>query len=123
MPVSLTLGLIVPWADSTVMPTISTFLPLNSLAILLNLGISAIQGSHQVAQKSTMRTLPLRSDDFVLPPAMFSSSKSGAGPLTATDPESGAAFVERAGEFVQANNTSGITTAKAAFFIVSYYNV
>src|SRR5262245_62336957 len=120
MPVSFTLGLIVLWADSTVMPTISTFLPLNSSAILLNLGISAMQGSHQAAQKSTIRTLPFRSAAFNLPPATFSSSKSGAGPLTATVPESGPAFVE-AGEVAHQNDDSASKTTNDALFIVSNY--
>src|SRR5262245_60595867 len=102
------------------MPTISTFLPLNSSAILLNLGISAMQGSHQVAQKSTISTLPFRSAAFNLPPAMFSSSKSVAGPVTATEPE--AAIVE-VGEFKNENNVSANATTQETLFIESNYKV
>ena len=43
-------------------------------------GISSMQGPHQVAQKSSTTTLPLRSACLTRPPARSGRSKLGAGP-------------------------------------------
>src|SRR5262245_50450107 len=120
IPSSLTLGLMSAYGDCTVMARICTSLPRSSSAILLNFGTSDQHGSHQVAQKSTTEILPFRSAALILPPATFSSSKSGAGPLSCI----GALSLElEGGRDLHANRQRAIGKAKAIFLIVLYYNV
>ena len=78
-----------------------------------------MQGSHHVAQKSITETLPLSSAALILPPATFSRSKSGAGPLGVAD----FSDVETGWREVQPNNASTIASAIAVFFIGLYYSV
>jgi len=79
-----------------------------------------MQGSHHVAQKSITETLPFRSAAFSLPPATFSSSNSGAGPLGLAAVLSEAAPGWRYG---QPSNANAIASAMAVFFMADYYSV
>src|SRR5215831_19486234 len=119
IPSSFTFGLMSAYGDCTVMASICTSLPRNSSAILLNFGTSDQHGSHHVAQKSTTEILPFRSAALTLPPATFSSSKSGAGPLSCI----GALSLVEAGRDLHANRQRAIVKAKAILLIVFYYNV
>src|SRR6185295_4192571 len=64
--------------DSIVIPMTSKPWLLYFSRMALYSGISGIQFSHQVAQKSTTVTLPFRSELFRLPPAMLARSNSGS---------------------------------------------
>src|SRR5262249_53004784 len=91
IPYSLAFGAISACGETTVIPTTRTSLFLYSSCNRLNFGISVIHGSHHVAQISMTDTLPFNSADFVVPPAMFSSSKSG--PSVPVDTLTGASDV------------------------------
>src|SRR5262249_26751265 len=78
VPNCFALGAISSCGETAVIPTIRTSLFLYSSYKRLNFGISAMHGSHHVAQISMTDTLPSKSADLVVPPAMFSSSNSGA---------------------------------------------
>src|SRR6516164_2232457 len=62
-------GMLAGSSPSMEMPRTATPCPAKSLWSLLKLGISRMQGTHQVAQKLTTTTLPERAAISMLPPS------------------------------------------------------
>ena len=74
----------VPLASSTLIASTLTGLPAYSLCSLARVGISATQGPHQVAQRLTTSTWPLKSArDTALPSASRNGTAGGGVGVTA----------------------------------------
>src|SRR6185295_14630729 len=76
---------------------------------LLYFGISDLQGSHHEAQKSTTRTFPESSSDFISPPAIFVRLNLGRLPIAV-----GAGCLEM---MMRTSNTRPATKMSSAFFM------